>query len=139
MPEIFVQVAYLHHIVSFSEPGREAVATQINGWTERARDEFVIAVARQATSSDYGDVAAYHYLDSFAPVEARVPVYAARDREIREAEQTRHDALVEEARRTGKPIVIRRWNEPDEEDGYYYHAVVMTPEGEIETRTTHGY
>lgn len=139
MPGIFMQVTYLHHLVSFSEQGREALATQINGWAERAREEFAVAVARQATSSDYGDIAAYHYLDSLSPVEALVPTYAERDREIRAAEQNRHDTLVEEARRTGKPVVIRRWNEPDEEDGYYYHTVVMTPEGKIETRTTHGY
>lgn len=139
MKGIFVQVAYLHHLVSFSEKGREALASQINGWTERAREEFAVAVAGVATRSDYADIAAYHYLDSFAPVDALIPTYMARDREIRAAEQNRHDALVEEARRTGKPVVIRRWEEPDEEDGYYYHVLVMTPEGKVETRTTRGY
>lgn len=139
MSGIFMQVTYLHHLVSFSEAGREGLTAHINDWTERAREEFVTALAHQATSSDYGDIAAYHYLDSFAPAEALIPTYAERDREIRAAEQNRHDALVEEARRTGKPVVIRRWEEPDEEDGYYYHALVMTLEGRIETRTTHGY
>ncbi len=139
MRGIFVQVAYLHHLVSFSEGIREDLATQINGWTEQARGEFAAKLASRATSSEYSDIAAYHYFDSIEVVVELAKEYGARDQEIQVANQSRHDALVEEARRTGKPVVLRRWMEPDEEDGFYYHTEVMTPEGKIETRTVRGY
>jgi len=136
---MFVRFEYSHHLVGFSEKGHDDLITQINGWTEQARGEFAAKLASRATSSEYSDIAAYHYFDSVEVVEGMAKEYDVRDQEIRVASQSRHDALVEEARRTGKPVVLRRWMEPDEEDGFYYHAEVMTPEGKIETRTTRGY
>lgn len=72
-------------------------------------------------------IAAYHYFDSIEVVEELAQDYDARDQEIRAADQSRHDALVEEAWHTGKLVVICRWMEPDEDDERILSTEVTLP------------